>query len=85
MCSLTPLYLYLAADGELRLSEFGLSRWDGTISCRLHDNLLKLRWMAPEVIEKLYITKHAEVLVSGLLYDILFVAIGIINSPSVAS
>jgi len=62
--SLTPLYMYIAADGELRLSEFGFSRYDGSITCRLPASarqFLKVRWAAPEVIESLYFTKHAEV------------------------
>lgn len=64
MFPLTTSHLYLAADGELRLTEFAFSRWDGSPDCRLHDNarpLLKLRWTAPEVIKSLYFTKEAEV------------------------
>lgn len=64
LISLTPLYLLLASDGKVRLSEFGLSRWDGSITCRLSSTsqpLLKVRWTAPEVIKDLYFTKHAEV------------------------
>ncbi len=62
--SLTPPHLYLGENGELKLSEFGHSRWDGPSNCRLYDNtrpLLKVRWTAPEVIESLHFTKHSEV------------------------
>lgn len=60
----TSPHLYIASDGEMRLSEFGHARWDGPNNTRLHDNarpLLKVRWTAPEVIECLQFTKHAEV------------------------
>lgn len=63
--TLTPSpHLYLAGDGQTRLAEFGHARWDGPTNTRLYDNarpLLKVRWTAPEVIQSVQFTKHAEV------------------------
>lgn len=64
-CSLTPfLHLLLAADNKLRLSEFGLSRWAGTLSCRLPPSVrhtLNSRWVPPETLKELIFSKHSDV------------------------
>lgn len=65
ICALTLFpHLLLAADNKLRLSEFGLSRWAGTLSCRLSSpsrHTLNSRWMPPETLKELIFSKHSDV------------------------
>jgi len=57
-------YIRLDFADMVRVCDFGLSRRDGTPSCRVTPSLegaLAVRWTAPDVLKQLFITKHSDV------------------------
>lgn len=65
--SLTYEHLLVSAEGEVKITDFSLSRRDGTVACgglvglTGHDGHINFRWMAPEVLRQGLTSMHADV------------------------
>ena len=58
------MHLLISAEGEVKISDFSLSRQEAdstTMSCESHNTLLNIRWTAPEVLKQGLLSRQSDV------------------------